>query len=384
MTLKLAKYIPGWGTAIAFLCEIAPQLYAFIMNQILQAWQKSQAESEDSDQFKPALSKFTGGLRGIKRKLTNMMRGIRRFTPPAAIPGLVTPHWEPGQYGRPEKAAIYKAPRTVNLLTTTGTSSVNYKKVNAKLTKDAEKGWLNTESYFGKDGVGIGVLASSYSRSYRLENIFADYLQKALALHIPFRNRLDDMKDKTTEKVKALKNEMRAQWDNIWKQTLGKQLSQKYEALDKYEQMLRKRHKIRFENVTGPLYNYETGWNKAYVLTQSDLMSAIPPNIFEDLHEQMDIPLGQPCSDELAHTIGIPPFQWKKNEGTGSLSPLPVFMDPINYEIQRVRARKDYLRWIFEDSFYRYTQRYVLGGKDHAGNTIHAHWRKRGVPDPFD
>lgn len=49
MTLKLAKYIPGWGTAIAFLCEIAPQLYSFIMNMILQAWQKNQASKDTED-----------------------------------------------------------------------------------------------------------------------------------------------------------------------------------------------------------------------------------------------------------------------------------------------------------------------------------------------
>lgn len=42
LLLKLVKVIPGWGTAIGFIAELAPALYSFITTQIMLLWAKSE------------------------------------------------------------------------------------------------------------------------------------------------------------------------------------------------------------------------------------------------------------------------------------------------------------------------------------------------------
>lgn len=43
--LRVAKLIPGWGTAIAFIAELAPELYVFISTQLMLYWQNKNAEA---------------------------------------------------------------------------------------------------------------------------------------------------------------------------------------------------------------------------------------------------------------------------------------------------------------------------------------------------
>ena len=78
--------------------------------------------------------------------------------------------------------------------------------------------------------------------------------------------------------------------------------------LDKYIEALSKSD--RFKNVKGPLYDVEKGWNPGYRVFQSDLMSIIPLNPFEEIHKDRDVPIGKPA-DEEANSIGYMPFTWK-------------------------------------------------------------------------
>ena len=65
----------------------------------------------------------------------------------------------------------------------------------------------------------------------------------------------------------------------------------------------------RFRNVKGGLYDPVTGWNPGYRVLQSDLMSPIPMNPFEGIHDKADVKLGEPSRGDESY-IGIMPYTW--------------------------------------------------------------------------
>ena len=114
MLIKVAKFIPGWGTAIEFIAEFAPELYSFIMTRLVLMFGK-QAENNvavaKTYEVKQK-AKVNIMLKKLRRSLRRFSAKIQPFVPPESIPGLVTPHWTPGDVtkNRPRRAAIWKRP----------------------------------------------------------------------------------------------------------------------------------------------------------------------------------------------------------------------------------------------------------------------------------
>lgn len=104
---------------------------------------------------------------------------------------------------------------------------------------------------------------------------------------------------------------------------------------NKYKETLGKLHEKRFGNIKGPLYDPERGWNTAYRMRQSDLMSAIPPNPFQGIHHNLDIAKGVPWPYQEEKTVGYLPFKWQFYLDDGSLYGTPMVADPILFEMAR-------------------------------------------------
>ena len=85
----------------------------------------------------------------------------------------------------------------------------------------------------------------------------------------------------------------------------------------------------RFQNVKGPLYDINTGWNPGYRVFQSDLMSPIPLTPFEDIHTKYDVSIGQP-GGRSEDWLGVMPFTWTQHGAT-------VSAHPIKYELERAK-----------------------------------------------
>lgn len=93
----------------------------------------------------------------------------------------------------------------------------------------------------------------------------------------------------------------------------------------------------RFKGVTGPLYHPESGWNPGYRVFASDLMSPIPLEPFESLHDKADVSIGTPVESETG-SIGFMPFTWMQN---GSR----ISVNPVGYELERAKAIRKLYVW---------------------------------------
>ena len=122
-------------------------------------------------------------------------------------------------------------------------------------------------------------------------------------------------------------------------QHLSSIIDQKIDEANKYAEMLDAYHEKRFGNIKGPLYDTEKGWNPAYRLRQSDLMSAMPSNPFLDFHAKMDIPRGIPYPHKEEKTVGYLPFKWIFYTSDGKEFDTPIVADPIIFEAERARKR---------------------------------------------
>ena len=125
----------------------------------------------------------------------------------------------------------------------------------------------------------------------------------------------------------------------------GQRLKQKLQAtvlpqikgLDNYIQKLSK--STRFKNVTGPLYDPNTGWNPGYRVFAKDLTTIIPLKPFEALHKTNDIYFGKPTEAE-SESIGFMPFTWIQDGAK-------ISVHPILYELARAKAiREIYNRYL--------------------------------------
>ena len=90
----------------------------------------------------------------------------------------------------------------------------------------------------------------------------------------------------------------------------------------------------RFKNVKGPLYHPVTGWNVGYRVMSQDLMTPIPLEPYEEIHDKPDIPFGTPIAqnEEKTYGKGWTPFTWI-NLGGARIS-----VNPLNFEIARATA----------------------------------------------
>jgi hypothetical protein len=117
------------------------------------------------------------------------------------------------------------------------------------------------------------------------------------------------------------------------------QIKPQITAIDKYILQLSK--STRFQNVKGPLYDPNTGWNVGYRVFASDLKTPIPLTPFEAVHKQADIPFGQPAAAEV-DSIGFMPFKWIQKG-------VQICVHPIKYELARAKAIRDiYARYLKE------------------------------------
>lgn len=98
----------------------------------------------------------------------------------------------------------------------------------------------------------------------------------------------------------------------------------------------------RFKGVKGPLYHPETGWNPGYRVFASDLMSPIPLEPFEAIHDKADVPFGTPVEAETG-SVGFMPFTWIQNNAR-------ISVNPVGYEIERAKALKKLYKWVAEQA----------------------------------
>lgn len=115
--------------------------------------------------------------------------------------------------------------------------------------------------------------------------------------------------------------------------------SEQIGVLDNYINQLNKANTERFGNVKGKLYDFDgEGWNPQLRIFQTDLMSALPANPWEDLHTNRDIAVGvaadpNPPGSELGE--GYMPFKWHYKGAENR----EVVVNPYAMEIIRAKAR---------------------------------------------
>ena len=100
------------------------------------------------------------------------------------------------------------------------------------------------------------------------------------------------------------------------------------DELDSYIGQLSK--STRFQNVKGPLYDINTGWNPGFRVLQGDLMSPIPLTPFESLHPKKDVAIGQSGGGTSEDWVGVMPFTWTQHGAV-------VTAHPITYELERAK-----------------------------------------------
>lgn len=113
-------------------------------------------------------------------------------------------------------------------------------------------------------------------------------------------------------------------------------------TLDEYIKQLNAYNDRRFGNVSGPLYDMDSGWNPQLRIHQADLLSALPREPFSDIHPKRDIPIGIAPTEPEEDSIGYMPFKWFHDQST------VMYVNPIAMEIVRAKARQDWWRHLLD------------------------------------
>ena len=287
----LVSFIPGWGPALQFICKLIPAIITFVSMQIMLHWSNAKADSEREMQV--LTKKFSS--KSLLNNFMSMSSKVKPFVPPRAIPGLEVPK-------RGKGPAVHGAIMRKTSIGTVGHTS-NSKKLQGKvLENDIKEGAEADEKRYVYD-------------EKKPESKWTMLTQAAFT-----GGEFDGL-----SKEEAGKNRLR-----IYNKVIAPQVSK----LDAYILALSKSK--RFQNVKGPLYDINTGWNPGFRVLQGDLMSPIPLTPFEDMHEKKDVSIGQP-GGRSEDWIGYMPFTWEQRGAT-------ITANPIRYEMER--AKKIRTLWI--------------------------------------
>lgn len=276
--LKFTKLVPGWGIAISIAVEVLPLLFSFITAQIMLQWSNKKAAMQEKME---GLAKNLKSA-SIKQKMLSASKNVSPMVPPSVMPGLQTP-----KYGSRRKfgGAIMRRVE----LKSTGKNDFAKMSQEKSLESELDKTKDSTKKLYSGDDVknpigrmarNLGAVANG-GRNY-------EFIQ------------------------------------NIYNTTIKPQV----QKLDSYIDALNKSK--RFRNVRGGLYDPITGWNPGYRVFQSDLMSPIPMNPFEGIHDRADVKLGEPSRGDESY-IGIMPYTWIQNG-------VQVSAHPLKYELARALA----------------------------------------------
>ena len=273
--LKFTKLIPGWGIAISIAVEVLPLLFSFIATQIMMAWSNNKVAMQEKME---GLAKNLKSV-SIKQKMLSASKNVSTIVPPSAMPGLQTP--KSGSRRKLGGAIMRRVE-----LKTTGKNDF------AKMTQEKS---LKDEIDKSKD---------STKKLYSGDDVKSPIGRMARNLGEVANGGRDD------EFIQ-----------NIYNTTIKPQV----QKLDFYINQIKKSK--RFRNVKGPLYDPINGWNPGYRVFQSDLMSPIPMNPFEGIHDKADVKLGEPSRGDESY-IGIMPYTWIQNG-------VQVSVHPLKYELAR-------------------------------------------------
>ena len=290
--LKFTKLVPGWGIAISIAVEVIPLLFSFIAAQIMLQWSNKKAAMEEKME---GLSKNLKS-ESIKQKMLSASKNVSPMAPPSVMPGLQTP-----KYGsrRQLGGAIMRRVE----LKTTGKNDFAKMSQKKSLEDEIEKSKGSTKKLYSGDDVknpigrmarNLGAVANGGKDNEFIQNIY-----------------------NTTIKPQVQK-------------------------LDSYIDALNKSK--RFRNVRGGLYDPITGWNPGYRVFQSDLMSPIPMNPFEGIHDKADVKLGEPSRGDESY-IGIMPYTWIQNG-------VQVSAHPLKYELARALTIRKIWSNLWDDVQY--------------------------------
>ena len=290
--LKFTKLVPGWGIAISIAVEVLPLLFSFITAQIMLQWSNKKAATEEKMEGLAKNLKSSS----IKQKMLSASSNVSPMAPPSVMPGLQTP-----KYGSRRKfgGAIMRRVE----LKTTGKNEFAKMSQKKSLENEGEKSKGSTKKLYSGDDVknpmgrmarNLGAVANGGRDDEFIQNIY-----------------------NTTIKPQVQK-------------------------LDSYIDALNKSK--RFRNVRGGLYDPVTGWNPGYRVFQSDLMSPIPMNPFEGIHDKADVKLGEPSRGDESY-IGIMPYTWIQNG-------VQVSAHPLKYELARALAIRKIWSNLWDDVQY--------------------------------
>ena len=276
--LKFTKLVPGWGIAISIAVEVLPLLFSFIATQIMMAWSNNKVAMQEKME---GLAKNLKSV-SIKQKMLSASKNVSTIVPPSAMPGLQTP--KSGSRRKLGGAIMRRVE-----LKTTGKNEFAKMSQEKSLKDEIDKSKDSTKKLYSGDDVKnpIGRMA---------RNLGA----------VANGGRDDEF------------------IQNIYNTTIKPQV----QKLDSYIDALNKSK--RFRNVKGPLYDPINGWNHGYRVFQSDLMSPIPMNPFEGIHDKADVKLGEPSRGDESY-IGIMPYTWIQNG-------VQVSAHPLKYELARALA----------------------------------------------
>ena len=280
----LLGLIPGAGPFLQFICKLMPAIIKFVSMQIMLHWSNAKADSER--ELKDLTKKFSSS--NLLSNFMSMSSKVKPFVPPRAIPGLEIPK-------RGRGPAVHGAIMRKTSIGVVGHSKTAKKLQNKLLDKELDEGAKEDKKRYVYD-------EKNPNSKWTLLS------QAALT-----RGEYEGMSEE-----EAGQNRLR-----IYNKVIAPQVSK----LDAYILYLSKSK--RFQNVKGPLYDINTGWNPGYRVFQSDLMSPIPLTPFEDIHTKYDVSIGQP-GGRSEDWLGVMPFTWTQHGAT-------VSAHPIKYELERAK-----------------------------------------------
>lgn len=307
------SFIPGWGTALSFICKLLPAIITFIWTQIMLAWHKKGAAEEEQFQQYLAAQQLSGekGFKKLKKDLLKDSAKIKPFRGQMAnIPGLQAAKNANGKgYEKHNGAIMTKVPNRKVNKTFKAAQAIQEKQYED--SEDQRKEEYEKKARTSKTGV-IGKLVRSAKAHEAESNNFSwsdDY-----------------------NKVKSIQ-------DKVGQEVVAESLKLEIDKLDKWIEALKGNK--RFQNVKGPLYDVEKGWNPGYRVYAKDLMSPIPLTPFEEIHAKPDVPFGEPADAER-ESKGFKPFTWYQKGAK-------ISVHPINYEMARAMGIRKIYEWTIKE-----------------------------------
>ena len=328
-------WIPGVKPVCDFLAEFAPQLYTFISTQIMLLWSNGKASAERAQKAALAnVEQMTGSKsKQLKSLLMSNASGIKPFKGQlSTMSNFLQTHKGGKGKGPLARSAIM---RSVPVHTNKNFDAARNVVTEDKFSKDNKEIWEGgavddrVKDTKNKGDILVNI-NNAHEQIKKHAKEYQEAWKKAKSSSWTYKG--------AKEKLKPSEEKFRAERKKII-YDLWAQISPQITAIDKYILQLSK--STRFQNVKGPLYDPNKGWNIGYRVLASDLMTPIPLTPFEAVHSKPDIPFGQPAAAEV-DSIGFMPFKWIQKG-------VQQCVHPIKYELARAKAIRDiYKRYLDE------------------------------------